>query len=218
MKRINILFLLFSAAFFVINAAAQETKKEIMPPVSNQAAVQVKNPQLREELLQRLKNDQDMRKEMASKYAPGQPLPSEVGEKFRAVDRENTEWMKKIVDQYGYPGYSMVGRDGEIAAFLLVQHADKDLIFQKKVLKLLKKAVEQKDATPSSMAYLTDRVLVVDGKPQMYGTQMQMVDGGMKPAPIEDEANVDKRSLELGLPSLAEYLKIYKSYTKQIKN
>ena len=43
---------------------------------------------------------------------------------------------------------------------------------------------------------------------QLYGTQFTVVDGQWKPRPLEDEANVDKRRAEAGLPPLAEYRKL----------
>ena len=55
-------------------------------------------------------------------------------EKGRRVDEENTAWFKGVVDKHGWPGRRLVGHDGELAAFLLVQHADRDAAFQKRCL------------------------------------------------------------------------------------
>ena len=123
------------------------------------------------------------------------------------IDADNTAFMKKVIDRHGWPGKSLVGSDGAQAAFLLVQHAAADPAFQKRGLALLQKAVEQGEARASHMAYLTDRVLSLAGKPQRYGTQFHTVDGQLVPEPIEDEANVDARPKEVGLPPLAEYTK-----------
>jgi hypothetical protein len=60
----------------------------------------------------------------------------------------------------------------------------------------------------SNLAYLTDRVLLAEGKKQQYGTQVTVVDGKWAPRPLEDEANVDKRRAAAGLSPLAEYLKL----------
>jgi hypothetical protein len=57
---------------------------------------------------------------------------------------------------------------------------------------------------------------VAEKKKQRYGTQFRMTDGKLEPSPIEDEANVDRRRKEVGLPSLAEYRKtIEEIYGKQ---
>ena len=59
----------------------------------------------------------------------------------------------------------------------------------------------------ANVAYLTDRVLLAEGKKQLYGTQFTTIDGKSQPRPMEDEANVDKRRAEMGLTTLAEYAK-----------
>jgi Family of unknown function (DUF6624) len=56
---------------------------------------------------------------------------------------------------------------------------------------------------------MTDRLLILrEKKKQLYGTQLVSKDGKLAPEPIEDEANVDKRRKELGMPPLANYLKM----------
>jgi hypothetical protein len=42
---------------------------------------------------------------------------------------------------------------------------------------------------------------------RVYGTQLVVVGGKATPAPIEDEANVDRRRRAVGLPPLADYLR-----------
>src|SRR5438105_2104095 len=65
--------------------------------------------------------------------------------------------------------------------------------------------VQPGEATGAQLGYLTDRVRVGAGEKQVYGTQFHTVDGRLEPQPIGDEANVDRRRQEVGLPSLAEY-------------
>ena len=67
----------------------------------------------------------------------------------------------------------MVGGDGEHAAWLLAQHADSDPEFQRICLDLVTQAVACGEALPTELAYLTDRVLLAEGKPQEYGTQFK---------------------------------------------
>jgi len=161
----------------------------------------LKRPELREELLKRMKEDQRIR--MTAK--------PDMAEWYK-IDADNTAYMKTVIEIHGWPGKSMVGDDGALAAFLMIQHADADAAFQKKCLEILTKAVEKKEATASHMAYLTDRVLVAEGKPQRYGTQFLDTrflgpKGELKPQPIEDESNVDARRKEVGLPPMAEYIR-----------
>ena len=162
-------------------------------------AKSLKEPALRLELLKRMKEDQRIRLE---------PNPN-ISEWTR-IDADNTAFMKKVIDKHGWPGKSLVGADGALAAFLLVQHAP-DHAFQERCLVLIRKAVEQDEARAPDMALLTDRVLVHAGKPQRYGSQFHTVDGQSVPFPIEDEANVDARRKEVGLGPLAEYAKLMRA-------
>jgi len=154
----------------------------------------LKEPELRKELLKRVREDQRVRTDEKTTV-----------EEWKRVDAENTAYMKSVIEKYGWPGFEAVGEDGAQAVFLMIQHADADPEFQNRCLVLLKKAVEKKDAPAGHMAYLTDRVLVAAGKPQLYGSQFFTENGELKPRPIEDEVNVDKRRAEVGLPPLDEY-------------
>ena len=122
--------------------------------------------------------------------------------KMSLRDAANRQRLKEIIKEHGWPGKSLVGADGANAAWLLVQHADADVAFQRECLALTQAAPEG-EVSPKDVAYLTDRVLVNDGKKQRYGTQMGM---NFEPRPIEDADNVDKRRAEIGLPPLAQYV------------
>ena len=159
---------------------------------------------LRDELLRMVKEDQDAR---GALIKSGFADPAAAG-KMEAVDRRNTARLKETVDKDGWPGRSRVGKDGAHAAWLLVQHADKDRAFQKRCLALLEKAVKAAEANGQDLAYLTDRVRVGEGKKQLYGTQFQGAGDKLDPYPIEDEANVDRRRKDVGLPTMAEYRKL----------
>lgn len=79
--------------------------------------------------------------------------------------------LKEIINRYGWPTHNLVGEQAANAAWLLAQHSDHFPSFQKRCLKLLKKAVMKNQASKEDLAYLTDRVLVRRGKKQVYGTQ-----------------------------------------------
>lgn len=155
---------------------------------------------LRHELFVRMNHDQQMRGRLMA-----DPENRTLLEEMQAIDRDNTGWLKNLIDTRGWPGYKLVYKDGAQAAWLLAQHADLDPDFQQQVLELLEKAVLEKDASPSHLAYLVDRVRTGRDQKQLYGTQFIKEDGHWLPAPIEDEANVDARRQRIGLGTLAEY-------------
>lgn len=122
-------------------------------------------------------------------------------------DSINLQKVSAIINQYGWPGKSLVGENGNRTVFLVIQHAELDA--QSKYLPLLKESVAKGESKASHLAYLEDRILMREGKPQQYGTQIisDEATGKWKIYPIEDEKNVDERRLSIGLKPLAEYVK-----------
>lgn len=173
-----------------------------------------KDPALRAELARRIKADQDARFALINyqKAHPDAKAPEVQRETARlvnrvqAVDAGDLKWLKGVVARRGWPGKSLVGEDGAHDAWLLVQHADADRAFQRRCLTLMEAAAGRGEVRKDDLAYLTDRVLVGEGKKQRYGTQARIENGEVTPLPIEDEANVDSRRAALGLPPLKQYL------------
>lgn len=130
---------------------------------------------------------------------------SDIGKEIARVDRRNTERLKEIIDEYGWPGRTLVGERASRSAWLLAQHADLDPKFQERALELME-AMEPGEVDPRDVAYLKDRVLVADGEHQIYGTQFECRAGELVPrTPIVDERNVDERRDEVGLEPLDDY-------------
>ena len=131
-------------------------------------------------------------------------------EEMLQIFAENTEWLKRVVDERGWPGWRLAGEDGADAAWLIVQHSD-DLDFQRKCLDLIGEGMQAGDVSPSHVAYLMDRILVREGRLQRYGTQFREGEGGMEPFPIEDPDGVDERRSAVGLIPLAAYAASFKN-------
>jgi len=129
-----------------------------------------------------------------------------------SVDKKNTEGMKKIIGEIGWPSVSKVGKEASIDAWLLVQHADHDVDFQSYCLSLINE-LPVGEARAEDIALLTDRVRVNSGQPQVYGTQFRQMDGKHVPKDIEDIENVNERRKAVGLDSLEENIeRMYKKY------
>lgn len=147
---------------------------------------------LRSELLQRRERDQAVRTSVSHGN-------------IEAVDVANTAFMKRVIAEHGWPGFDLAGEDGAHAAWLLVQHADRDPAFQQQCLPLLQDAVASGQASPADAAYLIDRVRVAEGRPQVYGTQYRQSAAGGEPHPIEDPERLDQLRAEVGLGPHADY-------------
>ena len=138
------------------------------------------------------------------RLAIDRPKDPAVAVAMRQINATNQTRLKQIIRQYGWPNFDLVGTDGTNIAWEIVQHSDNDPAFQKKCLPLIEAAVKRGQEMPSDAAYLTDRILWGEHKPQMYGTQWRV--------PIADPAHVDERRASVGLGPLA----VYQAQLKQV--
>ena len=107
-----------------------------------------------------------------------------------------------------------MGKKAANGAWLIAQHADHDIRFQKTCLKLLQVAT----VNPQNIAYLTDRVLVNQQKPQMNGTQFHLNSlGKLAPWPIQDSKNLSKRRRAMNLKSFKSYWTEFKTKQKTLQ-
>ncbi len=184
-------------------------------PPAKPALRAIAQPALRSELLDMAHNDQKARMGGLRALGKGRTKPDdskdrrhldEENKRLLALDEKNRQRLVQIIDEHGWPGRSLVGRHGADAAWLIAQHADSDVAFQRRCLALIESAPKG-EVESKHVVYLTDRVFVNEGKPQRFGTQLGE---NFRPRPIEDAANVDKRRAEVGLPPLSEYLRAAK--------
>src|ERR1039457_4324269 len=153
-------------------------------PVVTVPSEAVGKPDLRDELLKRRDLDQEIRNEM---IRAGLQHPDEaIGARMGAIDRDNTARLKEIIKQYGWPAPELVGSDGAFAMWLLVQHSEPE--FQEQVLPLVRGAYLARKLPGQCYALLLDRVLVRQGKPQVYGSQGRPISEWKDHVPALDRA------------------------------
>ncbi len=169
----------------------------------------MKNRKLAKEILEMAKVDQKIRK-----FYLKAPFFSK---KIERVDNLNLERMKEIVKKFGWPTVQLVGKRVSSLAWLLVQHADYDLKFQKHCLRIMRKEAKRGNVLWENVAYLTDRVLVNSDKPQLYGTQFYDKERELIPREILDISNLNKRRSRMGLEPFEIYKKKLIKYKRNAK-
>ncbi len=171
----------------------------------------VSEPDLAREIKKMRDEDQKMRIKWSTMIRKGKTESQKFKDLTQALiakDRSNTVRMRTIIQQHGWPTYDMVGRGPSNSAWLIVQHADRNPLFQIKCLTLLEKAVDEDQANPSNYAYLYDRVQVARGEKQLYATQSSSNNGLYEGSfyPIEDEENVQNRREQMNIKqSVVDY-------------
>lgn len=132
--------------------------------------------------------------------------------RYRRVTVRNGDRLAAILDEHGWPTAALVGAEAARRAWLVAQHADRQLDLQRRALALLEEAVAAGDAEAAQLAMLRDRVLVNEGHPQRYGTQIAGVDGGAPvPWPCESPEDLDARRAEVGLEPFAVHVEKHRA-------
>ncbi len=119
---------------------------------------------------------------------------------WRRLTAQHGYRLGEIMDEYGWPTEELVGEETARAAWLIAQHADRQLEIQRRALK-----VSTGSASPRELAFLRDRTLVNEGRKQIYGTQIAGVkDGAPVPWPCEEPERMDELRAEVGIEPFDE--------------
>ena len=152
-----------------------------------------------------LKNaDLQLRQKLVEAGQLGEGYNKEMEE----LHNSNAQQLNEIIDTIGYPTIDKIGKEANEASWLIIQHSISHPKFMKKCAKLLELAVEEKQANPIDLVYLSDRIAVFEEKPQLYGTQFDWDENGeLSPQPFDDLTLVNERRKSLGLNTLEEQTK-----------
>ncbi|HRI45847.1 MAG TPA: hypothetical protein PK559_01980 [Ignavibacteriaceae bacterium] len=165
------------------------------------------------EIIIGLKNaDLDLR----DKLIQSGQLRDGYNKKMKELHNRNAKILNEIIDTIGYPTTDKVGKEASEAAWLVIHHSIGQPNFMKKCMNLLEVAVGENKANPKNLAYLTDRIAVFEGKPQLYGTHFDWDENGeLSPNDFDDLTKVNQRRKSIGLNSLEEQID---NMRKQAKN
>jgi hypothetical protein len=157
------------------------------------------NKQLQQQLARMLELDQQYRDGSWEKFNKNQLAVVNI-------DSLNFEALKKIVQQHGWPGFSLIGDAGEQKremndALFIIMHFP---VAQKQFfLPYIMEAAARGECYPVNAAHLADRICMDDGfRPQVYGSLTFTGKDRVKriyPVNTSDITEIDKRRHELGL-------------------
>ena len=127
------------------------------------------------------------------------------------VDSLNQATVFGILDKEGWTSH--LSDKANRAIWIVIDHSD--LAYRSKYLGLVKEKAEQGILDKTDYAILNDRVLMEEGKPQIYGTQIKMaatiVDDEITMQfflwPVENPTALDSLRNTVGLSAIEEYLK-----------
>ncbi|WP_425586299.1 DUF6624 domain-containing protein [Streptomyces sannanensis] len=126
---------------------------------------------------------------------------------WRCLTARHGDRLNEIMDEYGWPTAELVGEEAARGAWLIAQHADRQLDVQRCALRLMQRAVDEGSAGRRELAFLRDRTLVNEGRRQIYGTQIAGVRNGSPiPWPCEEPERMDELRQEAGIEPFDEYV------------
>jgi hypothetical protein len=133
---------------------------------------------------------------------------------MQQVDADNTAYLVKLVKEVGWIDAERFGKDAWNAAFLIVQHSE-HLPLMLAVRPAIDKDFKAKLIDAQPYALLHDRLQLLLGEKQRYGTQMsQNAKGEWVILPLEDPAKVEQFRKEIGLFTLAQYIEVFKQVNR----
>lgn len=172
-------------------------------PLVSQAAGGADNADPWAELDRLLELDQQSRQRLQELIVKGDTSSAEfnrLAEQQQAIDSANMARLAELLERHGWPG---AGRASH-AAFMIVQHAEPAV--QRRYVPLMRQAQQRGDLSATELGMLEDRLLVREGQPQRYGSQLGTgPDGKLHFEPIEDEAHVDERRAAVGMEPMSTY-------------
>lgn len=165
------------------------------------------NHTLKKELIQLAEEDQSLIEKL-SKTGELANYKDEPHPEIKKIFERNTQIAKEIIANQGWPTISSVGEEGSDAMWLIVQHSVLEPDFMQYCVPLLEEQIKSNEAQGWQLAFLQDRTLMQQGKPQIYGTQHDVNENGiMEPYEIQNPETVNERRFALGLEALEEKTK-----------
>ncbi|RZS93237.1 DUF6624 domain-containing protein [Aquimarina brevivitae] len=137
-------------------------------------------------------------------YESDQGMRSGEQQLDQDVDRQNLVMVISIIEKCGMPTLAQVNQLQMTAIWLVFQHADN--ANRKKYLPLLEKAAANGDLQATNIAMMKDRILMMDGEPQLYGTQVTQKKGEFVLYDLANPETVNKRRAAIGFGPLEAYL------------
>lgn len=156
-------------------------------------------------------NDFELRESMKQNGLLGEGYNDEMAK----LHDKNAMILENIIDMIGYPVADKVGKEANEAAWLVIQHSIGRPKFMRKCARLLENEVKNKNADPQHFAYLSDRIAVLEGKPQLYGTQFDWDSSGLlNPDRFDDVSKVNERRKSIGLNNVQDQTLVIRDQAK----
>ena len=152
-----------------------------------------------------LAEDQNIRRILIDSVGLDSPEAPRYLHKMAEIDFRNKREVEVILQKYGWLEKSKIGEKAAEGIFYVVQHTDLETM--KKYFPEFKKLSEAGEASTKLCAMMEDRMLMWEGRKQIYGTQASdalRADKSYAIWPIEDPSDVNSRRKKAGFTNTVE--------------
>lgn len=126
--------------------------------------------------------------------------------RMEAVHLDNATQLRNLIAVFGWPNEQLAGPDGAEAAWLIAQHSIAEPDFMRTCRELIREDVADGKVPLWQYAYIDDRIRVSEGKPQRFGTQIELTPDGPVLCEVEDSQALESLRIEAGFPPIGERL------------
>ncbi len=158
-----------------------------------------------------LENIQDTDQKAIKDFKSGRISVSDLSK----INSDNVNTLKSIISKIGFPTITLTSQKAYRAAVLVILHSgDIELLNNSiEIMENLEKGLIQR----KDIAYMIDKMRVIQGQSQLYGTQYKIdKDGHLKFLDIENLQDLEKRRAQYGMESFVEYKKIIEQSLRSI--
>jgi hypothetical protein len=122
------------------------------------------------------------------------------------IDLHNLAIVSSILNSCGMPTSKTLSFEQLTTIWLVIQHSTTK--YQKKYLPIFKQAAKNGDLDIRNILTMEDRILMSEGKPQIYGTQVHKIESNGQFELVEtiDPEYLNQRRLKVGFEPIEVYL------------
>lgn len=120
------------------------------------------------------------------------------------IQQYNGIILQELINKMGFPVLSNAGEEGVHLSWLIIQHSISLPDFMRTCLLEMRLAAANNDYPLNLLAYTEDRLAYLEGRKQLYGTNVEWIDAELRPTPIEDPIQLNFRRKSMGLNPVEE--------------
>ncbi|MCC8407829.1 hypothetical protein LJ707_02740 [Mucilaginibacter sp. UR6-1] len=158
--------------------------------------------------------DQNSRAQFIKVMAENNPQKTkELALQMKATDKENQQFVGGLLDTCGWP--KGLSAENNHTIFLVIDHGE--IPFMNKYFPYVKQQADLGVVPKSDLATIQDRVLLRNGKKQVYGTQTFKAGAVVNVWPVDNIDGLAERRKAMGLEPMDEYLEaVKKAYHAEV--